>query len=72
LALIKAGMGVAVLPESVEAMLPSGVELRPIDDVDYGVNIAASWLEDMADQSLVERFVKVVQPILAQPSVALH
>jgi DNA-binding transcriptional LysR family regulator len=72
LALIKAGMGVAVLPESVEAMLPSGVELRPIDDVDYGVNIAASWLEDMTDQSLVERFVKVVQPILAQPSVALH
>lgn len=67
LALVRARMGVALLPESVRAMLPTGVALRPLSDLDHGLDVAASWLDGQPDHALVQQFVGLVQPLFAQP-----
>ncbi|MDZ7862988.1 LysR family transcriptional regulator [Acidovorax sp.] len=72
LALVKAGMGVAVLPESVRAMLPAGVALRPLQDFDHSLEVAASWLDGQPDQALIREFVEVVQPMFAEPASRIH
>ena len=54
--LVRAGLGVALLPQSVEALRPAGVVLRRLRGIDTRVETALAWRRD--DRSpVVEAFI---------------
>ncbi|GAA5164743.1 LysR family transcriptional regulator [Pseudonocardia eucalypti] len=52
LGLVAAGVGRAVVPESVEAVRRRGVALRPIRDAHHRVELAAAWRRDHDSEPL--------------------
>ncbi len=70
LALVAAGLGVAVVPESVKALPLEGVVFR--DLVDGGtVDLALAWCRD-ADNPLVDAVVDVLAPALGRELAGGH
>lgn len=58
LALVEAGLGVALVPESSRHLSPPGVSFRPIDGELPGIEIDAVWRRE-GDMRNVERFLEV-------------
>jgi DNA-binding transcriptional LysR family regulator len=64
LALVLAGEGCAIVPACVGAGAPTGVVLRPLQDVPERFEVAACWRRDLASP-LVDPFVSVARAVFA-------
>ena len=69
--LVRAGLGIAVVPQSVQALKPAGIELRALRGLDVRAETAIAWRRD--DLSPVgEAFIAATRAVFRSRGEARH